>query len=175
MTSDAAADRTVRLLRNHGEETKSVHEVVGYCNRLHNLQAGFLLAKLAHLTQWNNARCAAALRYDDLLAAVSGATPLGCRDDVQHVYHLYVVQVEGRDTVRERLGAEGVQTGIHYPAPLHLQPAYKGLGYGPGDFPVAEAMAARILSLPMFPEITLQQQECVVEQLAAAIAGGAAA
>jgi len=175
VTSDAAADRTVRLLRNHGEETKSVHEVVGYCNRLHNLQAGFLLAKLAHLTQWNNARCAAALRYDDLLAAVSGATPLGCRDDVQHVYHLYVVQVEGRDTVRERLGAEGVQTGIHYPAPLHLQPAYKGLGYGPGDFPVAEAMAARILSLPMFPEITLQQQECVVEQLAAAIAGGAAA
>ncbi|MBE3033487.1 MAG: DegT/DnrJ/EryC1/StrS family aminotransferase [Actinobacteria bacterium] len=175
VTSDAAADRSVRLLRNHGEETKSVHEVVGYCNRLHNLQAGFLLAKLAHLTEWNNARRAAARRYDDLVAAVSGATPLGCRDDVQHVYHLYVVQVEGRDAVRERLGAEGVQTGIHYPVPLHLQPAYKHLGYGPGDFPVAEAMAARILSLPMFPELTPQQQEYVVEQFAAATAGGAAA
>jgi len=94
---------------------------------------------------------------------------------VQHVYHLYVVQVEGRDAVRERLGAEGVQTGIHYPVPLHLQPAYKHLGYGRGDFPVAEAMAARILSLPMFPELTPQQQEYVVEQFAAATAGGAVA
>jgi len=175
VTSDVAGDRMVRLLRNHGEETKSVHEAIGYCNRLHNLQAGFLLTKLTHLKEWNNARRAAALRYDELLTAVSGATPLECRGDVQHVYHLYVVQVEGRDAVRGQLGAEGVQTGIHYPVPLHLQPAYKHLGYGPGDFPVAEAMAARILSLPMFPGITPQQQEYVAEQLAAAIAGGAAA
>jgi dTDP-4-amino-4,6-dideoxygalactose transaminase len=91
------------------------------------------------------------------------------------VYHLYVVQVEGRDSVRERLGTEGVQTGIHYPVPLHLQPAYKDLGYGPGDFPIAEAMAGRILSLPMFPQITVEQQEYVVERLAAAVVEGAAA
>jgi dTDP-4-amino-4,6-dideoxygalactose transaminase len=175
VTSDAEADRKVRMLRNHGEETKSVHELVGYCNRLHNLQAGFLQAKLRRLPAWNNARRAAARRYDDLLEAVSGIAPLEVRDDVQHVYHLYVVQVEGRDSVRERLGTEGVQTGIHYPVPLHLQPAYKDLGYGPGDFPIAEAMAGRILSLPMFPQITVEQQEYVVERLAAAVVEGAAA
>jgi len=175
VTSSADADHIVRLLRNHGEEAKSVHEVVGYCNRLHNLQAGFLLAKLPHLTEWNNARKVAARQYDELLASVDGVSPLKTRDDVRHVYHLYVVQVENRDAVRERLGAEGVQTGIHYPAPLHLQPAYKSLGYGPGDFPAAEALAPRILSLPMFPQITPEQQEYVVERLAAAVAGGAAA
>ncbi len=175
VTSSADADHTVRLLRNHGEEAKSVHEVVGYCNRLHNLQAGFLLVKLTHLTEWNNARNVAARRYDELLASVDGVTPLETRDDVRHVYHLYVVQVDDRDAVRERLGDGGVQTGIHYPAPLHLQPAYKSLGYGPGDFPVAEALAPRILSLPMFPQITAPQQEYVVERLAAAVAGGAAA
>ncbi|HEY5387707.1 MAG TPA: DegT/DnrJ/EryC1/StrS family aminotransferase [Thermoleophilia bacterium] len=88
VTSDAAADRTVRLLRNHGEETKSVHEVVGYCNRLHNLQAGFLLAKLAHLTEWNNARRAAARRYDVLIAAVGGVASIAACGDVEPVYHL---------------------------------------------------------------------------------------
>ena len=174
VTSAAAADRAVRLLRNHGELAKSVHEVVGYCNRLHNLQAGFLLAKLAHLTTWNNARRAAARRYDELVAAVGGAAPVTARGDVEPVYHLYVVQVDDRDAVRARLGEAGVESGIHYPVPLHLQPAYTGLGYGRGDFPVAEAMATRILSLPMFPEITPEQQEHVVEQLEAATAGGTA-
>jgi dTDP-4-amino-4,6-dideoxygalactose transaminase len=170
VTSSVDADHTVRLLRNHGEAAKSVHEVVGYCSRLHNLQAGMLLVKLAHLEAWNNTRRAAAQRYDDALAAVAGVAPLETREDVQHVYHLYVLQVDDRDAVRERLGAEGVQTGIHYPVPLHLQPAYKSLGYGPGDFPVAEALAPRILSLPMYPGITPPQQEYVVERLAAAVA-----
>ncbi len=171
-THDDGADRTVRLLRNHGELTKSVHEAVGYCNRLHNLQAGFLLAKLPYLTEWNNARKAAARRYDGLLAGLAGLTPLAVREDVEHAYHLYVVQVDDRDAVRERLGAQGVQTGIHYPVPLHLTPAYAGLGYGPGDFPVAEAMAGRILSLPMFPQITAAQQDYVVECLSSAMGGG---
>jgi dTDP-4-amino-4,6-dideoxygalactose transaminase len=170
-TSSVDAFETVKLLRNHGDRAKSVHDVVGYCNRLDNLQAGLLLAKLAHLTDWNNARRAAAWRYDALLAASGGATPLDCRDDVRHVYHLYVVQVDDRDAVRERLLAEGVQTGIHYPVPLHLQPAYEGLGYGAGSFPVAEAMAPRLLSLPLFPELTAGQQEYVVENLVAATAG----
>jgi dTDP-4-amino-4,6-dideoxygalactose transaminase len=175
VTSSREAFEAVCLLRNHGEREKSVHEVVGYCNRLHNLQAGMLFVKLAHLTDWNNARIVAARRYDELLASVDGVAPLATRDDVRHVYHLYVVQVDNRDAVRERLGAEGVQTGIHYPVPLHMQPAYKGLGYGPGDFPVAEAMAPRLLSLPMFPGITPQQQEYVVERLAAATAEDAGA
>jgi dTDP-4-amino-4,6-dideoxygalactose transaminase len=175
VTRDAGADRTVRLLRNHGELTKSVHEAVGYCDRLHNLQAGFLLAKLPHLAEWNNARRAAARRYDGLLAQVDGVTPLQARPDVDHVYHLYVVQVDDRDAVRARLGAQGVQTGIHYPVPLHFTPAYAGLGHGPGDFPVAEALAARILSLPMYPQISAEQQSYVVERLAEAVDEVAAA
>ena len=170
VTSDAAADRMVRLLRNHGEETKSVHEAVGYCNRLHNLQAGFLLAKLARLPAANNGRRQAAARYDEMLSGVAGVTPIAVRDDVEPVYHLYVVQVDDRDAVRERLGAQGVESGIHYPLPLHLQPAYRSLGYGPGDFPVAEALAPRILSLPMFPGLSRQQIDFVIERLAAAVA-----
>jgi len=169
-TNDEAVDRMVRALRNHGEVTKSVHEVVGYCDRLHNLQAGFLLAKLPHLQGWNDARRAVARRYDELLARVEGVTALQVRDDVEHVYHLYVVQVDHRDAVRERLGAQGVQTGIHYPVPLHLTPAYAGLGYARGDFPVAEALAPRILSLPLFPHITPEQQEYVVHALQRAVA-----
>jgi dTDP-4-amino-4,6-dideoxygalactose transaminase len=175
VTSDAGADHVVRLLRNHGEETKSVHDAVGYCNRLDNLQAGMLGVKLPHLPAWNEARRQAAARYDALLARVPGVTPIAVRDDVVPVYHLYVVLVDDRDAVRAKLGEAGVDSGIHYPAPLHLQPAYAGLGYGLGDFPAAEAMAPRLLSLPMFPEITAQQQDYVAEQLTAAIAEGAVA
>ena len=104
VTGDAGADRTVRLLRNHGELTKSVHEAVGYCDRLHNLQAGFLLVKLPHLAEWNNARSAAARRYDGLLAAGRRGHAAEARPDVDHVYHLYVVQVDDRDAVRAEIG-----------------------------------------------------------------------
>jgi dTDP-4-amino-4,6-dideoxygalactose transaminase len=169
-TSSNEAFEIVKLLRNHGERTKSVHEVVGYCNRLDNLQAGMLAVKLLHLPAWNEARRQAAARYDELLRHVPGVTPIAVRDDVVPVYHLYVVLVDDRDAVRAKLGEAGVDSGIHYPAPLHLQPAYAGLGYGPGSFPVAEAMAPRLLSLPMFPELTAGQQEYVAEQLAAATA-----
>jgi dTDP-4-amino-4,6-dideoxygalactose transaminase len=174
-TSDAEADRTVRLLRNHGELTKSVHEAVGYCSRLHNLQAGFLGVKLPHLAAWNEARRAAAARYDAALEPHKALKPVAKRDDTDHVYHLYVIQTPQREAVRERLGTDGVQSGIHYPVPLHLTPAYAGLGYGPGDFPVAEAMAGRILSLPMYPQITAEQQDHVVERLVAAVAAVGAA
>jgi len=96
--------------------------------------------------------------------------PVVQRDDVESVYHLYVIQVDDRDAVRARLGEAGVQSGIHYPTPLHLTPAYAGLGYGPGDFPVAEAMAPRILSLPMHPHLSNEQAGYVVERLLAAVA-----
>jgi len=175
-TNSDEAFETVKLLRNHGEYPKSVHSAVGYCNRLHNLQAGFLCAKLPHLAEWNEARRRAAARYDELLGGLRAKLgeqtlkPVASRDDVEPVYHLYVVQVEGRDAVREKLDAAGVQSGIHYPTPLHLTPAYAHLGYGKGDFPVAEAMAPRLLSLPMFPQITGEQIGYVVEQLGAALA-----
>ena len=166
-TSSDEAIQTVKLLRNHGEFPKSVHSAVGYCDRLHNLQAGFLAAKLPHLPAWNEARRRAADRYDALLAGVPGVTPIAVRDDVVPVRHLYVVLVDDRDEVRKKLDADEIQSGIHYPTPLHLTPAYAHLGYGRGDFPVAEAMAPRLLSLPMFPELTDAQVEYVAERLAA--------
>jgi dTDP-4-amino-4,6-dideoxygalactose transaminase len=172
VTSSAEADAAVRLLRNHGEQAKSDHVVVGYCDRLHNLQAGLLAAKLPFLAAWNEARRDAARVYAALLANLEGVTPITVRDDVEPVYHLYVVQLDDRDAVREALVADGVESGIHYPVPLHLQPAYRSLGYALGDFPVAEAMAPRLLSLPMFPEITPGQQEYVVDRLRAAMAAG---
>ena len=169
VTNSVEANDAIRLLRNHGQADKYTHAVVGYCNRLHNLQAGLLMTKLAHLASWNAARRHAAAQYNAALAAVPGVTPITVRGDVEPVYHLYVVQVANRDAVRERLGDAGVESGIHYPVPLHLQPAYKSLGYGPGDFPVAEAMAPQLLSLPMFPEITTAQIEYVVERLRTAV------
>jgi dTDP-4-amino-4,6-dideoxygalactose transaminase len=180
-TADAEMAETVRVLRNHGEKTKSNHTVVGYCFRLDNLQAAFLQIKLKHLAGWNQARRAAAKRYDRLLAEFAGAdggagvtgtaiTPITERPDAEAVYHLYVVQVDNRDAVRAKLDEAGVGTGIHYPVPIHLHAAYAHLGYKPGAFPVAERMAGRILSLPMFPEITPEQINYVVEQLARAVA-----
>ena len=164
-TSSAETFDTVTLLRNHGEHPKSVHSAVGYCNRLHNLQAGFLLAKLPHLPAWNQARRRAAARYDELLSGVPGVAPIAVRADVVSARHLYVVQVEGRDEIRARLDGDGIGTGVHYPTPLHLTPAYAHLGYRRGDLPVAEAMAPRLLSLPLFPDIAAEQIEYVVERL----------
>ena len=174
-TSDADMAETCRVLRNHGEKSKSNHTVVGYCFRLDNLQAAFLQIKLGHLAEWTKARRAAAKRYDSLLAEITGkdgapaVAPITESPDVQAVYHLYVVQVDDRDAVRAKLDEAGVGTGIHYPVPIHLHAAYAHLGYKKGAFPVAERLAERILSLPMFPEITEGQIDYVVEQLRDAV------
>jgi dTDP-4-amino-4,6-dideoxygalactose transaminase len=169
-TNDAAAAETVRLYRNHGQEDKFTHRVVGYCDRLHNLQAALLLVKLDRLAAWNAARRAAARDYDSALSGRHAVTVTQLVDGAEAVYHLYVVSVDDRDGVRERLGERGVESGIHYPVPLHLQPAYEELGYAPGDFPVAEGRAARIVSLPMFPEISGEQVAYVVACLDEALA-----
>jgi dTDP-4-amino-4,6-dideoxygalactose transaminase len=169
-TSDSRLADDVALLRNHGQSDKYTHAVAGYCDRLHNLQAAFLSVKLPHLLQANAARRAAATLYDRLLAGIDGIEPIGRRDDVEHVYHLYVVQVDDREAVRSALEAAGIESGIHYPVPLHLTPAYRGLGYSRGDFPLAERMAGRILSLPMHPYLTTDQIECVVGTLGSALA-----
>jgi dTDP-4-amino-4,6-dideoxygalactose transaminase len=169
-TNDPAAAETVRLYRNHGQEDKYTHRVVGYCDRLHNLQAALLLVKLQRLAGWNEARRAAARDYDSALAGRRGVRVAELGDGVEAVYHLYVVMVDDRDAVRQRLGEWGVESGIHYPVPLHLQPAYESLGYSPGDFPMAERRAERILSLPMFPEIDQAQRDHVVAALMQALA-----
>ena len=122
-----------------------------------------------HLAAWNEARRAAAARYDELLDEVDGVGAPGDLAGNEHVWHLYAVRVADRDEVAQRMQSNGIGAGIHYPVPVHLQEAFRHLGYSRGDFPVAEAAAAEILSLPMFPGITRSQQERVVEELAKAL------
>jgi dTDP-4-amino-4,6-dideoxygalactose transaminase len=170
-TQDPEIAARLRLLRNHGQESKYTHREIGYCDRLHNLQAALLLVKLKRLPGWNAARRAAAERYDQLLPRAKNVLSLDKGDGLESVYHLYVVMVDDRDRVRDDLEARGVETGIHYPVPLHLQPAFAHLGHTPGEFATAERLADRILSLPMFPEITHEQIEHVVDSLEEVTAG----
>jgi dTDP-4-amino-4,6-dideoxygalactose transaminase len=161
-------------LRDHGSERKYHHEIIGYNFRLEGLQGAVLSVKLRYLDEWNGLRREHAALYSKLLTE-SGLTlpvelPYG-----EHVYHLYVIQHGHRDALRVRLEARGVQTGIHYPVPIHLQPAYAAHGHQRGDFPVTEWLADRILSLPMFAELTAAQIEYVAESVATALATDAAA
>jgi len=167
VTDDAEVARRVRLLREHGSEQKYRHEIVGYNFRLEGIQGAVLNVKLKHLDGWNDLRRAHAARYQELLAeANGGGNSLVLPQELpyaRHIYHLYVVQTEARDALQKHLSAAGIQTGIHYPVPVHLQPAYNSLGYRQGDFPAAERQAARVLSLPMFPELTDEQITRVAE------------
>jgi dTDP-4-amino-4,6-dideoxygalactose transaminase len=160
-TNDGAAARRIRLLANHGREAKYEHEIIGYNYRLDALQAAVLRVKLRHLPEWNEARRHAAHRYSELLRGLPVETPIEKRG---HVYHLYVIQCENRDGLAKALQAAGVATGVHYPLPLHMQPCFSHLpGGGPGNLPVTERTARRILSLPIYPEVTESQQRRVVE------------
>jgi dTDP-4-amino-4,6-dideoxygalactose transaminase len=149
------------MLRDWGAERKYHHEVKGYNYRLEGLQGSVLRVKLKHLDRWTEQRRAAAARYDAMFAGTGLATPF-VRDDVRHVYHIYAVRTPDRAGWQEALNAQGIQSGIHYPIPVHLLPAYADLGYKQGRFPHAERAAAEVLSLPMFPELTEQQQDVVV-------------
>jgi len=160
VTSDAALATKMKVLRDHGSQQKYVHSVPGYNYRLEGLQGGFLAVKLPHLDGWNDRRRQAAEHYDNLLAGNGIITPVEM-PYAHHVYHLYVIQADDREQLRKDLNAAGVETGLHYPGPLHLQEAYKSLGYKQGDFPVCERLADRILSLPMFPDISREQVEYV--------------
>jgi dTDP-4-amino-4,6-dideoxygalactose transaminase len=176
LTDDAVQADLVRAIANHGGVAKYRHDVTGFNSRLDGLQAVVLRAKLARLAAGNAARRAAAARYDTLLADLAAAgrivLPTTARGNV-HVWHLYVVQVAGadRDDLVGKLNAEGIGAGVHYPAPVHLTPAYRHLGHARGDFPNAEQAAERILSLPLFPQITPDQQQRVVDTLAHALHG----
>lgn len=175
VTDDEALATTVRTLGNHGGLKKYAHDIIGMNSRLDGLQAVVLRAKLTRLAVWNAARRAAAARYDALLADVDVVRPTTLEGN-EHVWHLYVVRVPGdgtparRDEVLGKLNAAGIGAGIHYPQPVHLTPAYAGLGYRAGAFPHAEAAANEILSLPLYPQITVDQQEAVVAALKAALA-----
>lgn len=168
LTNDPAVARRIRLLANHGSELKYRHVALGFNSRLDTLQAVVLRAKLARLAHWNELRRAAADRYDGLLQSLDGVTLPATRGDNHHVWHLYVVQVPParRDSLVQALTAEGIGAAIHYPVPIHLQGAFADLRYGNGDFPVAEEAAGRIMTLPLHPHITPEQQERVVDALA---------
>lgn len=169
---DDMAD-TIRLLLNHGSETKYMHTMVGYNARMDALQAAVLRVKLAHIEQWTEERRANADYYNQILADVEGVTLPYADDRARHVYHLYVIRVEGnRDAIYDHLRANGVGAGLHYPIPLHLQPALDSLGYEKGDFPEAEKAAENIISLPMFPELTHEQMDTVASVLREAVTVG---
>jgi len=159
----------IRKLRNWGSERKYYHPELGFNSRLDTLQAVVLTAKLQRLADWNEARRHAAARYDELLADLPGVETPRTFPGNEHVWHLYVVRVPQRDEVLSTLNAEGIGAGIHYPTPLHLHGALRHLGYRDGDFPVAERAAREILSLPLDPHITPQQQERVAATLRRAV------
>ena len=171
MTDDAALDRRVRLLSSHGSPEKYVHETIGFNSRMDTLQAVVLNAKLRRLDVWNRRRREAAERYHSMLCSIEGVvTPVSAPGNAD-VWHLYVVRVDNRDAVLRRLQDCGVGAGIHYPQPLHRTRALSQIPTPMGGFPVAERSADRILSLPIHPHITGEQQERIVEVLRAAIRG----
>ncbi len=161
---------TVRTLGSHGGLKKYTHDLVGMNSRLDGLQAVVLRAKLARLDTWNNQRRAAAARYDALLADLDVVRP-ETLDGNEHVWHIYCVRIPGggRDEVLARLNAAGIGAGIHYPVPVHLTGAFSDLGYGVGTFPNTEGIAPELLSLPIYPQITADQQEAVAESLTVAL------
>src|SRR5277367_3775778 len=163
-TNDEEMARKMRMIRDHGQAKKYYHDIEGYNGRLDSLQAGFLAVKLRHLADWNKARQAAAQRYRELFGKADGLIlpfePAGSRP----VYHLFVVRVEDRAAFQKHLADAKIDTGIHYPVPLHQQKAYAHMGYKAGDLPVTEKIAPQIVSLPMFPQLTTEQQARVVTE-----------
>ena len=174
VTNDAALAKHVRLLRAWGEEVRYEHKYRAFNYRMDGVQGAVLGVKLRHLEAWTEARRRHAAEYARQLADTPAAPPVE-RPGTRHVYHVYVVRLAQRDAWRARLGEAGVQTGVHYPIPVHLQPAYRDLGHAAGDFPVSERAAGEVLSLPIFPELTDQQIATVAALLRTSVPAGAPA
>jgi dTDP-4-amino-4,6-dideoxygalactose transaminase len=172
VTNDGNVAEQVGLLHNHGRRSKYTHEKEGFNYRLDTLQAAVLEAKLPHLDAWTIARRHNAELYRQYLSGLPVELPYEA-PHVRSVYHLFVIRVTRRDEVLAHLRANGVGAGVHYPIPLHMQPAYEYLGAQPGDLPVSWAAAQEILSLPMYPELTEEQIQQVVDTLRRALDGAA--
>jgi dTDP-3-amino-3,4,6-trideoxy-alpha-D-glucose transaminase len=157
VTSDTELDGKMRLLRSHGEGIRHHHELATGTHRLDTLQAAILEVKLRHLPDWNQRRRDAAVALREGLAGSSVISPAPAAADSDHVYHLFVVRCAERDALRDHLDSRGIASAIHYPTPIHLQPAYADLGLGRGDLPVAERLASENCSLPIFPAIEDRQ------------------
>lgn len=165
VTSDNELKRTMQVLRDHGQAKKYHHSMIGWNGRMDGIQGAVLRVKLKRLATANAARRTHARLYDELLASVKQViAPKEVKNRV-HVYHVYAVRVRERERVMKALSERGIGCGVHYPIPIHLQPAYESLGYKAGDFPVAEKCAQEFLSLPMFPEMTDVQVKHVVGEL----------
>lgn len=165
-TNDPTVAQKVRMLRDHGQARKYYHDVEGYNGRLDAIQAGFLRAKLLHLANWNEKRREVAARYNARLNHGSTRLVLPYEPTWSRaVYHLYVVRTQERKELQDHLTKASIGTGIHYPVPVHLQKPYRLMGFKEGDYPVAENAAAQVLSLPMYPGLSLAQQECVIAEI----------
>jgi dTDP-4-amino-4,6-dideoxygalactose transaminase len=166
-TNDEELAQRMRMIRDHGQAKKYYHDVEGYNGRLDAIQAGWLSVKLRHLAKWNESRRSLAHAYHKLLAELKESVILPIEAPfTKGVYHLYVIRIQDREALQAHLAEAGIGTGIHYPIPLHLQKAYQHLGYKQGDFPVTERVASEIVSLPMFPQLTAEQQALVTESVA---------
>mgnify|MGYP001812346852 CR=1 FL=1 len=165
VTQDERIADKIRMIRDHGQNEKYFHEIEGYNGRLDAIQAGILRIKLKRLGTWNQARKQNAAYYSENLSEIHGVTLPAETDFAASVYHLYVILVNDRDRLQQFLKDKGIATGLHYPLPLHLQKAYNHLGYKKGDFSVTESAAERLLSLPMYPELTRPQIDYVVKSI----------
>ena len=166
VTHNADYARTIRMLRDWGAEKKYQHVLKGYNYRLEGIQGAVLRVKLRHLEAWTEGRRRAAAHYDRLLAGSGVPTPMAMAY-ARHVYHVYAIRTGQRQAWQDSLHARGIQTGIHYPIPVHLLPAFADLGYRAGQFPHSERAANEVLSLPMFPELTETQCEEVAQAVRA--------
>jgi dTDP-4-amino-4,6-dideoxygalactose transaminase len=164
-TNDASIANKIKMLRDHGQAKKYHHDLEGYNGRLDAIQAGLLHAKLSHLAKWNTQRRERAAEYNRLLAQNEALVLPYEPSWSRAVYHLYVIRTCDRDAMMDHLKEAGIGTGIHYPIPLHMQRAYRSLNYRLEDFPVARRVAAEIVSLPMFPQLTSEQQIKVAEEI----------
>jgi dTDP-4-amino-4,6-dideoxygalactose transaminase len=163
-TDDAELAKKIRMLRDHGSVRKYEHDFPGYNLRLEGIQGGVLAVKLPHLDGWNDNRRILAARYNELFAGSKVVTPKEM-PYAHHVYHLYVVVVEDREALKKALTEQGIENGLHYPVPLHLQKAYAYLGYKKGDFPVSEHVAANHVSLPMYAQLPIEHVEHVAKTI----------
>ena len=164
VTNDEEIADKIRCLRDHGRKEKYEHFMIGYNYRLDALQAAILKIKLKYLNEWNEKRRKNASIYNELLKDLDIVIPYE-EEYVKHVYHLYVIRTKERDEVYKFLQKKGIACGIHYPLPLHLQKAYRYLGYKEGDFPVAEECAREVISLPIYPELKREEIEYIVKTL----------
>jgi len=170
-TSNAEFARTIRMLRDWGQDRKYHHVLRGFNYRMEGFQGAVLAVKLRHLDEWTAARRSVVERYNDLLSGSDVQTPVEM-PYARHVYHVYTLRSPDRDGLQAALASEGIQTGIHYPVPVHLQPAYADLGYARGAFPQSEKAAAEVLSLPLFAEMTNEQIEAVCRVVQAGVHAG---